>query len=273
MKNVFPFLLFLLFCISNHANAKVTNLVSDQYLKVKELILEIRQKDKEVPILLVSDFDNTLMKPLNLLGSDQFYEWQAHLMKSNSPKKDFKTFDEFMDVHTKAMTLTNMAPTDPDIPSFLKTLADQNVKMFVLTSRSPIFRAITARDLKRVEMNIDKLSPFPDYVYQGQLSERDIYFQDGLFFTSGLNKGEALFFLLNENKAHYPYIIFIDDMEKHTIAVTEYLAKNPELDKKVDVTTIRYSKEDEAKALFLKNEKKAKKEIKDFKLFLKKYFP
>lgn len=265
--------LFCLFSIFFALEAKVTNLTSDQYLKVKELILEIRQKDKETPILLVSDFDNTLMKPLNLLGSDQFYEWQAHLMKTNSPKKDFENFDEFMDVHAKAMTLTKMAPTEAELPSFLKTLHEQNVKMFVLTSRGPIFRAITDRDLKKFEMNITALNPFPNYVYHGQLSGRDVFFQDGLFFTSGLNKGEALFFLLNENKANFPYIIFIDDMEKHTIAVTEFLAKNPELDKKIEVTTIRYSKEDQAKALFLKNEKKAKKELKEFKQFLKKYFP
>lgn len=273
-----PNIVFLIFAFSllipqRSLDAKITNLSSDQYLKVKELILEIRQKDKDASILLVSDFDNTLMKPLNLLGSDQFYEWQAHLMKTDSPNKDFKNFDEFMEVHAKAMALTKMAPTDPEIPNFLNSLKEQNVKMIVLTSRGPIFRAITARDLKSAEMNIESLSPFPKFLYQGQLGNRDVYFQDGVFFTSGLNKGEALFFLLNENKATFPYIIFIDDMEKHTLAVTDFLSKNAEIEKKLDVTTIRYSKEDEAKKLFLKNEKRAKKEIKDFKIFLKKYFP
>lgn len=268
------FATFLLFWSLNlPVFAKITNITSDNYLLVKDLIQEIRQKDKDAPILLVSDFDNTLMKPINILGSDQFYEWQAHLIKTNSPKKDFATFDEFMDVHAKAMGLTNMDLTDPLIPSFLNTLNQQNVKMVVLTSRGPFFRTLTSRDLKKNQIDIASLSPFPNYNYQGQINGRDIHFQDGIFSTSGLNKGEALFFLLNENKAHFPYIIFIDDMEKHTIAVSEYVSKNPELDKKVDVTAIRYSKEDLAKAMFLKNEKKAKKEITAFKKFLKKHFP
>ena len=253
--------------------AKVTNLSHDQYLKVNELIKEIRISDKESPILLVSDFDNTLMKPLNILGSDQFYEWQAHLIKTDSPKKDFADFDEFMNTHQKAMMLTNMAPTDPEIPSFLKNLEDKNVKMFILTSRGPIFRSITERDLDKFAMPVKKLSPFPGFIYEGKLNEREVHFQNGIFFTSGLNKGEALFFLLNLNQANFTHVIFIDDMEKHTIAMTEYLQKNPELDKKINIYNIRYSKEDDAKANFLKNEKKAKKEIKQFKQFLKKHFP
>lgn len=270
MKLLISFLLFLpYFCIS----AKVTNINSSQYLKVQELVTEIRKNDKDSTILLVSDFDNTLMKPLNLLGSDQFYEWQAGLIKANDPKKDFLNFDEFIEVHSKAMTLTNMTLTDPEIPSILASLNEQNVRMFILTSRSPIFRAITSRDLNKYGLNIASLSPVPDYFYEGKLNGREVYFHRGIFFTSGLNKGEALFHLLSENKLQYSHIIFIDDMEKHTIAVTEYVTKNPELDKKINLTTIRFSKEDQAKENFLKNTKKAKQEIKAFKLFLKKYFP
>lgn len=249
------------------------SLSAANYSIVQEKINQIRTTHPQDEILIVSDFDNTLMKPLHLLGSDQFYEWQAHLMKTNDKTKDFETFEEFMEFHAKAMQLTKMTLTDPEIPAMINAWKENNIHMIVLTSRGPFFRSITERDLRLQGLNIRDLNPVKDFIEETKIQERDAHFMNGLFFTSGLHKGEALHHFLQKTNKNYKHIIFIDDMEKHTKNVFEHFTTHQDLKEKVNIITIRYSREDSAKEYFLKNTKKAKKEIKAFKNFLKTYFP
>ncbi|MCK6595305.1 MAG: DUF2608 domain-containing protein [Bacteriovoracaceae bacterium] len=261
---------FLIFTRITYASESIS---AANYSIVQEKINQIRSTHPQEEILIVSDFDNTLMKPMHLLGSDQFYEWQAHLMKTNDKLKDFENFEEFMEFHAKAMQLTKMTLTDPEIPALINAWKDNNIHMIVLTSRGPFFRSITERDLRLQGLNIQDLSPAKDLIEVTKIQERDAHFMNGLFFTSGLHKGEALHHFLQKSQKTYKHIIFIDDMEKHTKNVFEHFSTHSDLKDKVNIITIRYSREDGAKELFLKNDKKAKKEIKALKKFLKTYFP
>lgn len=263
----FSFFFFLQFVNASES------ISASNYNIVQEKINQIRSTHSQDEILIVSDFDNTLMKPMHLLGSDQFYEWQAHLMKTNDKLKDFETFEEFMEFHAKAMQLTKMTLTDPEIPALINGWKDNNIHMIVLTSRGPFFRSITERDLNLQGLNIRAISPVKDFIDETKIQERDTHFMNGLFFTSGLNKGDALHHFLQKSNKTYKHIIFIDDMEKHTKNVYDHFTTHQDLKDKVNIITIRYSREDAAKEQFLKNKKKAKKEIKMFKKFLKTYFP
>ncbi len=268
-------ILVLCLLVISFANFAHESLISDRYDLVLEKIEKIQKDFPGEEIVVVSDLDNTILKPLHLLGSDQFYEWQAELLKTHPKEADFKDFSEFTDFHSKAMQLTKMALTDEKIPEILDELKKRKVSMIVLSSRGPIYRSLTERDLGAEGISFKELTFLKNLEEPSTIiNDREVNFMNGICLSSGLNKGVAIGYLLGKAQDRkIKHLVFIDDIERHTVNVFNYFTGPENKSEIKNVITIRYSKEDAAKNKFLKQTKKVKGEIKDFKQFLKKYFP
>jgi hypothetical protein len=273
MKKIFAFTLFLLTFNLFAGTALETNSVKE----IEKTILEKGKKYGVKNVLVVFDIDNTLMAMPQNFGSDQWFGWQSE----NCMNKKAQTFcvannfGSLLDVQGKIFAMSNMIPSEPKTPSIVKNLQKKGYKFILLTSRGYVYRNSTERALKMNKMNfIDssigpkkgyagtytpyKLKGFKkfglskmDMTKMGNKKPRPVSFMNGVFMTSGLNKGIMLKSLLAKTKSNFKAIIFADDHKKHTVRMQAILGNT----KGLDLTTFRYGAIDKTVKAFHKSKK------------------
>lgn len=219
------------------------------------------KKLKPEQILVVFDIDNTLLTMTSQIGSDQWYNWQAGLLKTKNLENAVgKNFDELFDAQDIIFALGQMHPPEPEIPDLVKEIQKSGVKTVILTSRGSQYRSVTEREFRRNHLDFTNSTFGPEKGYpstylpfdlqSGNLSGlkldkikelkaenvRPVSFTNGIFMGSGQHKGLMLKSLLHKTKAKFKKIIFIDDTEKNINAVFELLNT-----KTVDVTALYYT--------------------------------
>lgn len=285
--------LFLLFCFnfifnleawSKTSNAK---LETDSFEKIKMTAIEKAKAYGPKQVLMVFDIDNTTLAMPQNFGSDQWFGWQeSHCI--GKKMQDFcvsTDFAKLLDTQGKIFAMSNMIPTETVTPKVVKELQDMGHKVILLTSRGPQFRNATERaiamngmDFRRsaigsadgfpstfIPYNLDKpeesgLNAY-DIKTMGTKKPRPVSYMNGLFMTSGLNKGIMLKTLLHKTGEKFKAIIFADDHKKHTVRMHAIMGKV----KGVDLTTFRYSKIDPEVKAFHEGDKK--ESIKAWKKF------
>lgn len=159
--------------------------------------------------LLVLDIDDTLLTSQGFFGSDRWYEWQKHLAATD-PAKVPCLFD-VISLNYEAGT---QQLTQPDGPALINALPGDKL---MLTSRNPLYRGGTLRTLNDAGYTL----PTP---LAGQAEgrswrwrkapdarESDVSYAQGIFMTSGQDKGLVLLDLLDRLKLHYDRVILVDD--------------------------------------------------------------
>ncbi|MEO6234448.1 MAG: DUF2608 domain-containing protein [Thermomonas sp.] len=159
--------------------------------------------------LLVLDIDDTLLTSQGFFGSDRWYEWQKHL-QANDPAKVPCLFD-VISLNYEAGT---QQLTQPDGPALINALPGDKL---MLTSRNPLYRGGTLRTLndagytlptplaRQTEGRTWRWRKAPD------ARESDVSYAQGIFMTSGQDKGLILLDLLGRLKLHYDRVILVDD--------------------------------------------------------------
>lgn len=219
------------------------------------------KKLKPEQILVVFDIDNTLLTMTSQIGSDQWYNWQAGLLKANQLENAVgKNFDELFDAQDIIFALGQMHPPEPEIPDLVNEIQRSGVKTVILTSRGSQYRSVTEREFRRNHLDFTNATFGPEKGYPStylpfqveakklsglNLDEikklkaenaRPVSFSNGIFMGSGQHKGLMLKALLNKTKAKFKKIIFIDDTEKNIHAVYDLLNS-----KQTDVTALHYT--------------------------------
>ena len=218
---------------------------SDVYAKSNELRAKYGSARN---VLVVFDIDNTLLKARQPLGSDQWFEWQAEAIKSQTNEAIFRTFDELLAAQADFFQLSTMNLTERNLPEMITSLKRFGHHVVLLTSRGPGLRNVTERELLKnglwfADSSIMYGAPndFMEPPFKLPVS-----FMNGIFMTSGHHKGEALDYLVKKSRKTFKAIIFADDHERHTKRVYETFSPNTN----TEIVTFRYSKEDEAVANF-----------------------
>ncbi len=208
------------------------------YAKAAELGAKYGARD----VLLVLDIDNTLLRARQPLGSDQWFEWQAEALKTNSTEALFKSFDELLEAQADFFQLSRMSLTEPNLPQLIQGLKSKGHPIVLLTSRSPGLRSVTERELIRNRLWFADSSFLPGVPFEilEPPFKANVSFMNGIFMTAGHHKGEALAFLLKKSRKSFKAIVFADDHERHTKRVYETFSPQAA----TEVVTFRYSKED-----------------------------
>ena len=175
-----------------------------------------------------------------------------------------------------------MTAPDPETTKYIRRIQKMRKRVigpivFSLTSRAPVNRFATVRELKKngiifAGSDLDhKIFPSgffkscdpgtvrkeyifsPSEVKKFKLNRlsRDVIFKDGIFFTSGMHKGAMLRIILKKLSLKPSAIIFVDDKKKHTDGIQDAFVNT-----KIEVVTFRYSKEDRRVDAFNKSDKK-----------------
>ena len=163
--------------------------------------------------LLVLDIDDTLLTSVGFFGSDSWYEWQQGL-KADDPGKVPCLFD----VISLNYEAGSQQATQADGPALVNAL---QVDRLLLTSRNPLYRGGTLRTLQDAGYalpaplgNADASLSWDFRKAPGARMSRVVYDQ-GVFMTTGQDKGLVLLDLLRRLDLQYDRVILVDDGEKN----------------------------------------------------------
>jgi hypothetical protein len=269
------YFLILLILLTLSVNAQTT-LETKDFNVIDQHVQKKIKKYGANHVLIVLDIDNTVLKMNTNFGSDQWWGWQSSILGSKNCKFCVaSSFSELLEIQGEIFAMARMSPTQKTAPKFVEKWQNQNVSLILLTSRGPNFRNATLNELKRNGYNpakkaigpkggyastytpyfLSKLKSYGLTMSDAKISSlkpaRKVSYQDGVYMTSGLNKGIMLKTLLHKTKSKFKAILFADDHEKHTKRMQEIMGTM----KDVDVTTFRYAKIDPEVQEFKKSDK------------------
>lgn len=248
-------LIVLLYCPFSFCSESLT---TDNFNDVFNKLQQKSDQYGRQNVLLVLDIDNTLLASDDL-GSDHWFNWQNQLITQGNcePLCITKNFDKLVEYQGLIWVLSRMNPTEPSLPPRINLKQKLGHKIILLTSRSPEFRNITEKSLLMNNYNfkvsaIHSETSYPiteDDLKNSGIEIRPVSYENGVFMTTGLHKGNLLKLLLKKLKTNYKAIIFVDDQQKHVERVMASLGED------LDLSVMRYSKVDPQVKHFRDNNK------------------
>ncbi len=230
---VFTAALLLSACSSQ---TKTTNLpanyrVSSSDLNLTlEIVRTLEQQLASEDILVIFDIDNTLLAMNTDLGSDQWYDWQSSMQKTN--KCDPRLVRNRLASQGALFVAGSMRPTQKDAAEVVKKLQQQGVGVMAATARGWTFALPTMRELHRNKMNFRATAPGPAAGYgefQPATAIRPLLYTDGVYMLAGQHKGDMLIELLNKIGGDLPKAIVVIDDKDYNLAAYEEAAKRQQL--------------------------------------------
>lgn len=235
----------------------------------EEIFLEaeqIRQKcGNSGKVIMAFDLDNTLLRADELLGTEEWYDWQSKLLSSKDPAalrfRACETEDALLQVDALIKEEIRMRTTEANLPALLHVAQNKGIETIVLTSRGANEENGTLVDLRGNNMDFNRSTmrntPGGEFLpydlgkpeSAGFSSEEismlklispwPVKFTNGVFLTGGLNKGAMMRTLLHRTGSNVCGIVFIDNKEKYNQQVHAAFSKN-----NIRVATFRYARED-----------------------------
>lgn len=159
--------------------------------------------------LLVLDIDDTLLTSAGFFGSDTWYEWQKTL-SADDPGKVPCLFD----VIALNYEVGSQRATQPDGPALVNAL---QVDTLLLTSRNPLYRGGTLRTLHdagyRLPATLGSSGDGRSFDFRKAADARPVrvVYDQGVFMTTGQDKGLVLLDLLRRLDLHYDRVVLVDD--------------------------------------------------------------
>ncbi len=187
-------------------------------------------------LLVVFDLDNTVFAMDQNFGSDQWFDWQRSLLGTDNKDLLAKDFEDLLELQNIIFSLSHMHLVEEETFLLIEKLQSKNIPVVALTSRSPAMRNNTERELTRLNVDFSRNLIATDFRV---IFKRLTTFQNGIYMTSGQNKGEMLKFLIQQSSRKFKTIVFIDDHKKHTDNVFRSFK-----DSGTDIFTFRYGYED-----------------------------
>ncbi len=163
--------------------------------------------------LLVLDIDDTLLTSAGFFGSDKWYEWQKTL-PAGDPGKVACLFD----VIALNYEAGDQRATQPDGPALVNGLA---VDKLLLTSRNPLYRGGTLRTLRDAGYALPAMLDGQDdgrswdFRKTPEATPVRVFYDQGLFMTTGQDKGLVLLDLLRRSNLRYDRVVLVDDGRKN----------------------------------------------------------
>lgn len=267
------FAILLIFFYTNCALAS-KKIVTSSIDKIAQFIIEKKAEVGVDNILVVYDFDNTLMAMNQDIGSDQWYNWQSKLIAENQKSKDrvAKTMDELLGINSKIFALGRMHLVEKQTSKVVKEIQQMKIKSIVLTSRGYGLRNDLETELATADLEFKTSAFGPEGGYASTFlpdeleNPRRVSYMDGLVMGSGQNKGKILKNILKKTNSKFKLIILVDDTLKN-IENTEAEFKD-----EVELLTFYYTHEEVRVEKFKKDKSKAQREWQKFAPILNSVF-
>lgn len=162
--------------------------------------------------LVIFDLDNTIMEPVQTIGSEQWFSYRINEWKKqgfSDQEALAKTIPEYVAVQ-KA---TQMKLVEPTTLGLVQKLQKKKIPVMSLTARSLALVSRTFEQLQANGIDFSKTAPVQKEIHFGENS--GIYLKDGVLFSSGENKGAVFSQMLQKTGLHPRNVLMIDDKQGH----------------------------------------------------------
>lgn len=209
------FALLLVGCTSQPVvSSKPGTAATSDVVTTRDLVdvLKVLSEPYDGRTLLVLDIDDTLLTSPTFFGSDAWYEWQ----KTLSPQAPGYAPCKF-DVIAMNYEAGTQVPPQADAVAAINAITVDKV---MITSRSPMYRGGTIRELKAARYELPaSLQPGlagAIYDYQPDVNRPGVTlsYHQGVLMVAGQNKGQVLIDLMRHLQVAYDRVVLVDDGEK-----------------------------------------------------------
>lgn len=218
-KILYTILLLLALSLQLSFGQVVTDTTVVDYGIINETVLEKLQQYGAEQVLVVLDIDNTILASDTDLGSDFWYQWQTDKLEIK-PRPDQKLDREclFEEAISLLYELGTMSLTDSLLPKYIQSWQNNGVTVFALTSRNPQCRPATERDLEYYDIDLSLTSlrsaDGQEVPYHSP-ADSNLSYENGIFMTTGANKGNKLADIIKRSGRSFKAIIMVDDTWKN----------------------------------------------------------
>jgi hypothetical protein len=260
---------------------------------VNQKIHEVGERFGSDNVLTVFDTDDTLLVLNQVLGSEEWYEWQNNdaqcerdcTAQMKLPPGANAVSENLADLLSKVgaiLSLSHAHPNEPEIADDLRDLQNDGIKAIVLTARGFQMLYVTLRQYTENGITFSSVGLGPNEVGREYLPRvtaeeaerfgvntvRPVNYTQGIINTDGQHKGVMLAAWLREMNQSPTAIVFVDNESRQTDRVYSVFK-----DSGIDITTIRYSHSDpDRKAFWMGDKQGAINEWSAFKLLVESIF-
>lgn len=216
---------FHLFLISLSVNLQAKIIETKHFHEIENYL--------EPETLLILDIDDTLLIPTQTLGTDVWFRYRLDQNKKIEP--DFsKALHRAISEWEAIRHITKVKIVEEGTDEIIKKLQQKNIPIMALTTQGLELASCTVNHLHSLNIDLSKTAPSQDHHYF--TNKQGILYRYGILFTSGTQKGIALFKLLEQIDFKPKHIVFINDKDTH-IREVEIIAE----EKGIDFIGLRYS--------------------------------
>lgn len=169
--------------------------------------------------LVIFDIDNTIMAPVQQLGSDQWFHHRMDTHRATGKNKRDSlelALAEWMSVQN----VTKMRLVEPECEQLIHSLQEEGYTVMGLTTRGLGLSTRTVYQLQSLNVTLAATAPVDHDIFfeNGQ----GVLFRQGILFTAGSHKGKALDKFLQTTGIQPKRIVFINDKEDHLTPVDQF---------------------------------------------------
>lgn len=193
--------------------------------------------------LVIVDIDDTLLVPHQMLGCDEWFKYRINKYQKEGMNAS-DALERTLAESEAVRHLTKMEIVEPGTEKIIQSLQEKGYCVMGLTLQGLALATRTSQQLQANGFNLSK----------NAICKQDNHFlvhghsmllRNGILFTSGTSKGEALSILLDKIDVHPKRIVLIDDRASNLEDV-EKMAKK----RGVEFIGLRYGYSDARKATF-----------------------
>lgn len=161
--------------------------------------------------LVILDIDDTLLLPVQTLGTDVWY--QARLKKYEAMGDKEWALDKALAEWEAVRHLTGVKAVEEGTDQIIEQLQQRKITVMALTTQGLTLATRTCNQLRSLHIDMTKTPPSDrDHYF---MNGKGVLYRQGVLFTSGSPKGQALLKLL-ELAAFVPkHVVFINDKATH----------------------------------------------------------
>lgn len=162
--------------------------------------------------LIVFDIDNTLMEPVQELGSDQWFYHRIKEYESWGMGKA-QALDRALHQWMSIQHITKVRLVEPGIDEIVQDLQNKGYKAMGLTTRGLGMCTLTIHQLNRINIDLSSAAPTQEEIHF--MNGQGCLLRSGILFTAASHKGEAMRKLFDKIGYWPKSILFINDKASH----------------------------------------------------------
>jgi hypothetical protein len=189
-------------------------------------IVEIQKIEEVLPYLeekpfVILDIDNTLIKAKQQLGSDQwFYHNLSRYQNEHPPENAFR---KALSEYQKVVSVASFLPVEAETKKVVDAIIKSGLPVIALTTRGYCLADATVEQLASIGVNLKDSAPVKkDLSFD---NGKVVIFHDGILFTHGTHKGDALYLFLDHLGLKPEKILFVNDKKSHLAQLGETVEK------------------------------------------------